>query len=67
MVAERPSAHPRICAQEGICRFGLWVEIEGAGAASKLRKEHPDWILTRNGQPIANGRHLDVGNPVVAK
>ncbi len=48
-------------------RFGLWVEIEGAGAASKLRKEHPDWILTRNGQPIANGRHLDVGNPIVAK
>ena len=48
-------------------RFGLWVEIEGAGAASKLRQEHPDWILTRDGQPIANGRHLDVGNPVVAK
>ena len=48
-------------------RFGLWVEIEAAGAASKLRKEHPDWILTRNGKPIANGRHLDVGNPVVAK
>jgi len=48
-------------------RFGLWVEIEAAGAASKLRKEHPDWILTRNGQPIANGRHLDVGNPVVTK
>jgi alpha-galactosidase len=48
-------------------RFGLWVEIEGAGSASKLRKEHPDWILTRDGQPIANGRHLDVGNPVVAK
>jgi alpha-galactosidase len=47
--------------------FGLWVEIEGAGAASKLRKEHPDWILTRNGQPIANGRHLDVGNPEVVK
>ena len=48
-------------------RFGLWVEIEAAGAASKLRKEHPDWILTRNGQPFANGRHLDVGNPVVAQ
>jgi len=47
--------------------FGLWVEIEGAGAASKLRKEHPDWILTRDGGPIANGRHLDVGNPAVAK
>ncbi len=52
--------------QKGL-RFGLWVEIEGAGAASKLRKEHPDWILTRDGQPTANGRHLDVGNPVVAK
>lgn len=48
-------------------RFGLWVEIEAAGAASKLRKEHPDWILTRDGRPVANGRHLDVGNPVVAK
>ena len=48
-------------------RFGLWVEIEAAGSASRLRKEHPDWILTRNGQPFANGRHLDVGNPVVAK
>jgi alpha-galactosidase len=48
-------------------RFGLWVEIEAAGAESKLRKDHPDWILTRNGQPIANGRHLDVGNPAVAK
>ncbi|MGB9195954.1 MAG: alpha-galactosidase [Terriglobales bacterium] len=48
-------------------RFGLWVEIEAAGAASKLRKEHPDWILRRNGQPFANGRHLDVGNPVVAQ
>jgi alpha-galactosidase len=47
--------------------FGLWVEIEAAGAASKLRREHPDWILTRNGKPFANGRHLDVGNPVVAQ
>jgi alpha-galactosidase len=47
-------------------RFGLWVEIEAAGAASKLRKDHPDWILTRDGQPIANGRHLDVGNAAVA-
>jgi alpha-galactosidase len=41
--------------------------LKAAGAASKLRKEHPDWILTRDGQPIANGRHLDVGNPAVAK
>jgi alpha-galactosidase len=47
--------------------FGLWVEIEAAGAASKLRKDHPDWIMTRNGEPFANGRHLDVGNPAVAR
>lgn len=48
-------------------RFGLWVEIEGAGSASRLRKEHPEWIETRDGQPFANGRELDVGNPAVAK
>jgi len=54
-------------AREKGMRFGLWVEIEGAGAASQLRKQHPDWILTRDDKPIANGRHLDVGNPVVAQ
>ena len=46
--------------------FGLWVEIESVGQAVKLRKEHPDWILTRNGQPVANGRQLDFANPEVA-
>jgi alpha-galactosidase len=46
--------------------FGLWVEIESVGSASNLRKEHPDWILTRNGTPVANGRQLDFANPEVA-
>jgi alpha-galactosidase len=46
--------------------FGLWVEIEGIGAASKLRREHPDWMLTRDGSPVAGGRQLDVSNPAVA-
>jgi alpha-galactosidase len=46
--------------------FGLWMEIESVGAASRLRREHPDWILTRNGLPVARGRQLDVSNPVVA-
>lgn len=46
--------------------FGLWVEIESIGADSKLLKEHPDWVLTRNGEPVAGGRHLDVANPAVA-
>ena len=46
--------------------FGLWVEIESVGSAANLRKEHPDWILTRNGTPVANGRQLDFANPEVA-
>ncbi|MBZ5596675.1 MAG: alpha-galactosidase [Acidobacteriia bacterium] len=46
--------------------FGLWVEIEAVGTASKLRKEHPDWLLTRNGKPVADGRLLDLANPQVA-
>ena len=45
--------------------FGLWVEIESVGSAANLRKVHPDWILTRNGTPVANGRQLDFANPEV--
>ena len=51
--------------QKGLL-FGLWVEIESIGSASKLRQEHPDWVLTRNGKPVAGGRLLDVANPAVA-
>jgi len=47
-------------------RFGLWVEIEAVGANSTLKKEHPDWLFTRDGKPIANGRALDLSNPTVA-
>ncbi|MBV9305779.1 MAG: alpha-galactosidase, partial [Acidobacteriaceae bacterium] len=46
--------------------FGLWVEIEGIGAASKLRQQHPDWMLRRNGELVAKGRQLDFSNPAVA-
>jgi alpha-galactosidase len=52
--------------QKGM-RFGLWVEPESVGSHSKLGKEHPDWLSTRDGKPVANGRQLDVANPVVAK
>ncbi|MBS1850911.1 MAG: alpha-galactosidase [Acidobacteria bacterium] len=57
-------------------RFGLWMEPEAIGPATKLAKEHPDWILKRNGQPVTksrnldaanNNRNLDVANPAVAK
>jgi alpha-galactosidase len=46
--------------------FGLWMEPESIGSASKLRQQHPDWILTRNGQPVAKGRLLDLAQPEVA-
>jgi alpha-galactosidase len=41
------------------------VEIVSVGSASKLKKEHPEWVMTRNGQPIAGGRNLDFANPAV--
>ena len=50
--------------QKGLL-FGLWVEIESIGSASKLRREHPDWVLTRDGKPVAGGRLLDLTNPAV--
>jgi alpha-galactosidase len=47
--------------------FGLWAEIESIGLNARLRQEHPDWILTRHGEPPDGiGRHLDVANPAVA-
>ena len=47
--------------------FGLWVEIESIGANSALRRNHPDWVLTRDGtREVGVGRHLDVANPEVA-
>ncbi len=48
-------------------KFGLWVEIEAAGANSTLKKTHPDWLLKRNGKPIAGGRALDLTRPEVAQ
>ena len=48
-------------------QFGLWMEPESVGSASKLLKQHPDWVATRNGHPVTNGRQLDFSNPEVAK
>ncbi|MHB1355723.1 MAG: glycoside hydrolase family 36 protein, partial [Anaerolineae bacterium] len=47
-------------------KFGLWVEIEAAGANSTLKREHPEWLLRRDGQPVSGGRALDFANPEVA-
>jgi alpha-galactosidase len=51
--------------QKGL-KFGLWVEVEAAGERSELKKEHPDWLFKRNGEPIAGGRALDLTQPVVS-
>ena len=47
-------------------KFGLWVEIEAAGANSTLKRDHPDWLLKRNHELLAGGRALDLTQPVVA-
>jgi alpha-galactosidase len=54
--------------QKGLL-FGLWMEIESIGQAARLRQEHPDWVLTRDGQPVGEGfsagRALDLTKPEV--
>ncbi len=47
-------------------KFGLWVEIEAAGAlAEKFRAEHSDWIVTDEYDTV--GRLLDFANPEVVE
>jgi alpha-galactosidase len=46
--------------------FGLWVELESIGRASKLLQQHPDWVMTRDGRPVGGGRQLDFSKPEVA-
>jgi alpha-galactosidase len=48
-------------------RFGLWVEIEAAGANSVLRREHENWLSRRHGELCAGGRSLDLADPEVEK
>lgn len=46
-------------------KVGLWMEIEAAGANSDLRRDHPEFLLKRHGNPCAGGRALDFSNPEV--
>ena len=41
-------------------KFGIWVEIENVGVDSEIFKEHPDWCLKFNGQPIRRGDRLQL-------
>jgi alpha-galactosidase len=51
--------------QKGLL-FGLWMEVEGMGAATKLRQQHADWAVARDGRVLAGGRNLDLSKPEVA-
>jgi alpha-galactosidase len=47
--------------------FGLWMEPESVGPESRLREEHPDWLLsTDGGWPVDEGA-LDLANPEAAR
>ncbi len=48
-------------------KFGIWVEIENVGMDSEIFKEHPDWCLKFNGQPIkrSDRLQLDFSKPEV--
>jgi alpha-galactosidase len=41
-------------------KFGIWVEIENVGVESDLFRQHPDWCLKYNGQPIMRGDRLQL-------
>ena len=56
-VFDRAREHGMLC--------GLWVEIERAGADSKLRAAHPDWLMTRRGEVFEQS--LDLAKPEVAQ
>jgi alpha-galactosidase len=48
--------------------FGLWIEPEGIGLESELYKQHPDWVVRREGKPVphvAERLNLDYSNPAV--
>ncbi|MBN1555321.1 MAG: alpha-galactosidase [Phycisphaerae bacterium] len=47
-------------------KFGLWIEIEAVGDGSTLKKEHPEWIYRRDGEPVSGSRALlDLTQPEV--
>ena len=48
-------------------KFGLWMEIEAAGKNSELREKHPEFLLKRHGESVAEGRALDFSNPKVVR
>ncbi len=44
--------------------YGLWMDPERVGPESRVSREHPDWLLQRDGQTV--GTALDLTNPAAA-
>jgi alpha-galactosidase len=42
---------------------GLWMDAKRLGSESRMAREHPDWLLQRDGGPV--GSALDLTNPAV--
>ncbi len=40
--------------------FGLWMEPESLGSHTALYKEHPEFLVTRDGKPAYGRRGLDL-------
>jgi alpha-galactosidase len=57
-------------AQDKGLLFGLWMEAERVAPKSWVAREHPDWVLTRDGQRITptpeGGGTLNLSNPQCA-
>jgi alpha-galactosidase len=48
--------------------FGLWIEPEAIGLESEIYKQHPDWVVTREGKPVphlAERLNIDYSKPEV--
>lgn len=46
-------------------KFGLWMEPEAAGSNTMLREQHPEFLLCRYGEPVSDGRALNLADPAV--
>ena len=45
--------------------FGLWVDAERIGNASKIHARHPDWLMQKDGKRTDSD--LDLSNPAAAR
>lgn len=44
--------------------YGLWMDAERIGPESQTARDHPDWLMRRDGAPV--GTALDLANPEAA-